>query len=106
MYNCRFDGDSFDLLKKAQLSAERLLKMTNSSVPHRMLKSISAMRHAVIVGVIGLVLSITGAAGTLNKGPEFGPRWYPLGLVVTALPCAWRGGRLYISTPQSHVQEA
>ena len=29
------------------------------------------MRHAVILGVIGLVISIAGAAGTINKGPEF-----------------------------------
>jgi peptidoglycan/LPS O-acetylase OafA/YrhL len=63
------------------------------------------MRHAVILGMIGLVLSIAGAAGTLNKGPEFGPKWYPLGLVVTALPCAWLGGKLYISNARSHVQE-
>ena len=64
------------------------------------------MRHAVILGVISLVLSIAGAAGTLNKGPEFGPKWYPLGLVVTALPCAWLGGKLYVSNAQSQVQEA
>jgi hypothetical protein len=32
--------------------------------------------------------------GTWNSGPEFGPKWYPLALVVVALPCAWLGGRL------------
>ena len=64
------------------------------------------MRHAVILGVIGLVLSVVGAAATLNKGPEFGPMWYPLGLVVTALPCAWLGGKLHLSTLQLQIQEA
>jgi len=26
---------------------------------------------------------------------ELGPAWYPIALVITALPCAWLGGRLY-----------
>ncbi|HSE31374.1 MAG TPA: hypothetical protein VLA93_07330 [Pyrinomonadaceae bacterium] len=64
------------------------------------------MRHAVILGVIGLVLSIAGAASTWDRGPEFGPRWYPLALVVTALPCAWLGGKLFVNKSQSRVQEA
>ncbi len=54
------------------------------------------MQHALIGGMIGLVLSIAGAAGTWNRGPEFGPHWYPLSLVVTALPCAWIGGKLRV----------
>ncbi len=52
------------------------------------------MRHALIGGVIGLVLSIAGAVVTWNKGPAYGPHWYPVALIVTALPCAWVGGRL------------
>jgi len=52
------------------------------------------IRHALIGGVVGLVLSSAGAAATWNAGPEFGPRWYPLALVATALPCAWVGGKL------------
>lgn len=53
--------------------------------------------HALILGVVGLVLSIAGVVGTWNAGPEYGPRWYPIALVVTALPCAWLGGRLFVS---------
>jgi peptidoglycan/LPS O-acetylase OafA/YrhL len=52
------------------------------------------LQHALALGVIGLVLSIVGVVGTWNKGPEFGPKWYPLALVLIALPCAWLGGRL------------
>ena len=52
------------------------------------------MLHALWLGVVGLVLSIVGAVATWNAGPEFGPRWYPLALVASALPCAWVGGRL------------
>ena len=64
------------------------------------------VRHAVILGVIGLVMSIAGAASTIGKGPELGPTWYPLGLVITALPCAWFGGKLYVGKTESQVQEA
>jgi hypothetical protein len=52
------------------------------------------MQHALVGGFVGLVLSIVGAAATWNKGPAFGPHWYPLALVVLALPQAWVGGKL------------
>lgn len=52
------------------------------------------MTHAMTLGGIGLILSTLGAAATWNAGPAFGPHWYPLTLVLTALPCAWLGGKL------------
>ena len=52
------------------------------------------MLHAMVLGVIGLVISTLGAVVTWNNGPGFGPHWYPLSLVVTVLPCAWVGGKL------------
>lgn len=52
------------------------------------------MKHAMILGVIGVFLSLAGVISTWNAGPEFGPRWYPLALVVSSLPCAWVGGKL------------
>ena len=54
------------------------------------------MEHALVLGVLGLIVSITGAVVTWNNGPAFGPHWYPLALIVTAIPCAWVGGRLRI----------
>jgi hypothetical protein len=54
------------------------------------------MVHAMIGGVIGLVISIVGAAVTWNRGPAFGPHWYPVALVVLALPTAWAGGKLHV----------
>jgi surface polysaccharide O-acyltransferase-like enzyme len=54
-----------------------------------------SMRHALVLGVIGLILSIVGAVVTWNLGPGFGPHWYPLALVVIAIPSAWLGGKLY-----------
>jgi len=52
------------------------------------------MTHALIGGCIGLVLSTVGAVATWNKGPEFGRHWYPVALVVLAMPTAWLGGKL------------
>lgn len=52
------------------------------------------MLHALVGGVAGLAVSILGAAVTWNKGPAFGPHWYPLALIVLALPQAWVGGKL------------
>ena len=51
------------------------------------------MRHAMILGVIGFALSLLGAIATIPM--KLGPAWYPIALVVTALPCAWLGGVLH-----------
>jgi hypothetical protein len=52
------------------------------------------MGHALTLGVIGLFAAIAGTIVTWDKGPEFGPKWYPLALVVLAIPCTWLGGKL------------
>lgn len=52
------------------------------------------MLHALILGAIGLAVTILGSVLTWNKGPAFGPHWYPLALIVLALPQAWAGGKL------------
>jgi hypothetical protein len=48
--------------------------------------------HALTGGAVGMVLATVGAVATWNQG--LGPHWYPLSLVVTALPSAWLGGKL------------
>lgn len=53
------------------------------------------MRHALIGGAVGLIVCAIGAAATWNRG--FGPHWYPLALIVLALPQAWAGGRLRVA---------
>lgn len=50
--------------------------------------------HANVLGGIGTVASLAGAVATWNAGPEFGPHWYPIALVVTALPTVWLGALL------------
>jgi hypothetical protein len=50
--------------------------------------------HALAGGVVGLIATTVGAVVTWNRGPEFGPHWYPVALMVLALPTAWAGGKL------------
>jgi len=52
------------------------------------------MRHALILGVLGIIVSTIGAVLTWNRGPAFGPHWYPVALIVMAIPGAWVGGKL------------
>lgn len=52
------------------------------------------MGHALMLGIVGLFAAIAGTVATWDKGPEFGPKWYPLALVVLAIPCVWFGGKL------------
>jgi hypothetical protein len=53
------------------------------------------MVHALVLGAIGLIPSTLGAIATWDAGPGYGPRWFPLGIVASSLPCAWLGGWLY-----------
>lgn len=50
------------------------------------------MRHALVLGALGLIGSIGGAIVAAQQ--SLGPAWYAWGLVVFALPCAWLGGKL------------
>src|SRR5881628_928924 len=52
------------------------------------------MWHALALGVVGIVVSGVATVVTWNKGPAFGPHWYPIALVLVSIPCAWAGGRL------------
>ena len=53
------------------------------------------MLHAVVFGVVGVVLGAIGAASNWNGGPEYGPKWFSLGLIAIALPCSWAGAALF-----------
>ncbi|HEY5958031.1 MAG TPA: hypothetical protein VIV60_15820 [Polyangiaceae bacterium] len=48
-------------------------------------------KHAIILGAIGTFFAMVGAAATWNRGAEFGPHWYPIALVITALPSILAG---------------
>jgi hypothetical protein len=51
------------------------------------------LRHAIILGYVGVVLGLVGVVATWNLG--LGPRWYPISLVVVAIPQCWAGGKLF-----------
>ena len=50
------------------------------------------MRHALILGGIGLGLCTAGLAASLSM--DLGPMWYPLALLIVTPACAWLGGSL------------
>jgi len=53
------------------------------------------MLHAFILGILGEVASIAGLVATWNNADKYGPHWYPIALVVLALPPALLGAWLY-----------
>ena len=57
------------------------------------LAPIEPMKHAMILGYVGVVLGMVGVVATWNLG--LGPRWYPIALVVLAIPQCWVGGRIF-----------
>jgi hypothetical protein len=70
--------------------------LTASLAPNR------PMRHAMVLGALGFAVSILGAVVTWNGGPAFGPHWYPVALVVLALPTAWAGGKLRLAQSRAN----
>jgi len=50
------------------------------------------MAHAVALGLIGTAIGIAGVIAT--AGLNLGPRWYPIALAASGLPCTWLGGLL------------
>ncbi len=53
------------------------------------------MRHVWVAGFIGLVFGIVGVIAAIPL--KLGPIWYPIAIALTALPCAWLGGVLYLA---------
>lgn len=73
-------------------AAYRTLYGVISSYVVARLAPYAPLGHAMTGAAIGMVLATAGAVATWNQG--LGPHWYPLSLVVTALPAAWVGGKL------------
>ncbi len=49
------------------------------------------MGHALVAGVLGLVVSIAGAIAQWDLGSH----WYPIAIVLTAVPYSWLGGVMH-----------
>ncbi|MBI5495752.1 MAG: hypothetical protein HY904_12075 [Deltaproteobacteria bacterium] len=50
----------------------------------------SPVKHALILGGVGMLLSSLGAAAQWNLGHH----WYPLSLIAICLPASWAGATL------------
>lgn len=50
------------------------------------------MKHAIIGGIVGLIIATIGTIAMWDKSPH----WYPIALIITALPCAWLGANLFV----------
>jgi hypothetical protein len=50
------------------------------------------MKHALILGLIGVFASTVGAVFAIRM--DLSDAWYPIALVLVSIPCAWVGGRL------------
>jgi hypothetical protein len=48
--------------------------------------------HALVLGSIGVVGSLAGLSVAISQ--NLSPAWYPIGLAILSLPCAWVGGKL------------
>ncbi|HSW87789.1 MAG TPA: hypothetical protein VLG12_01360 [Candidatus Saccharimonadales bacterium] len=51
------------------------------------------MRHAIILGVLGLIFGTLGVIANLDKSTP-ATIWYPIMIVVLSLPSVWLGGKL------------
>jgi hypothetical protein len=61
--------------------------LTAKLAPHK------PMKHALILGCIGMALGVIGIA--VSWGKEIGPTWYPIAVALLAIPQSWIGGRLF-----------
>jgi hypothetical protein len=59
------------------------------------------MKHAMVLGALGAALALVGVVVTWNMG--MGPRWYPISLVILALPQSWAGARLFRGGSTTHA---
>lgn len=62
--------------------------ITASLAPHH------PMRHALMLGYIGVIANILGGIMMMNHSPL----WYPIFLTILSVPCAYLGGRLFKGT--------
>lgn len=87
-------GDWISTKPLAVAAAYRSVFVIFGSYVVALLAPRNPMRHALISGAIGVIPTVIGTFITWNLG--LGAHWYPLALIVAALPCAWVGGKLRI----------
>jgi hypothetical protein len=68
--------------------------LTARLAPHK------PMKHAMVLGVVGIILGVVGVVVTWNLG--LGPKWYAITLAVLAIPQCWMGGLLFEKISNKH----
>jgi hypothetical protein len=58
------------------------------------------MRHAIILGFVGIAAGTLGVIVSWNFSPD---HWYPISLVIGAMPCTWLGGKLKTNAVQRNI---
>ena len=58
------------------------------------------MAHAMIGGVIGLMIGVSGAVATWNSSFTQGAHWYSIAVALMSIPTAWIGGRICLAGMQ------
>ncbi len=58
------------------------------------------MMHALVLGVLGVIANLVGAAVMWNHPAVVGHRWHAWVLAALAMPSAWPGGRLFMMQAQ------
>ena len=54
------------------------------------------MKHALVLGLIGVALTAVGLIAMW----DIPPRWYPVSLMLLTLPAAWLGGKMAVKNSQ------
>lgn len=63
----------------------------------------SPLKHALVGGAIGFVVSLAGVVATWNGGPQYQAHWYPIALTLLAIPSAWVGGKIRVKQLQEQT---
>ena len=87
-------GSPMNDQQSALATAYRTLYSILSSYIVARLAPRAPMGHALIGAAIGMALALAGAVATWNE--SLGPHWYPIALVLLALPTGWLGGKLRV----------
>lgn len=59
------------------------------------------LAHALALGVLGVIASSLGAWANWSKAA--GHEWYPIALIVIAIPTCWLGGMIYVKSKAGTV---
>ncbi|MDB5971978.1 MAG: hypothetical protein JWQ90_4428 [Hydrocarboniphaga sp.] len=89
-----FEGPKLNDAQAAIATAYRIVISVGGAMLTAKLAPQNPMKHALILGVVGTLLGLVGLLVTWNKG--LGPHWYPIALMVLAIPQCWLGGKLHL----------